>query len=593
MKSRKKRLEEKKQDQLARMRKFAIYFAMAVIFIVPLIVFYKPVNVPASAEFLYGPTETLPDFFTYYKSVILAVGSFILFLGALLYRVIDDMNFKPDLFEKLLGVFALSVIISFIFAELKDVAFFGYLDRFEGSLAWLSYTVLAYSIYTFVKTKMDFNKIIIAFVSSSAVISLIGVFQSRGQDFFRSDLGRRLILGSYYHQLRDTLRFRFAEDRVYSTLFNPNYVGSLVAISFPLTLYLIFEVKNKILKALLGGFAIIQLLVLAGSRSATGFVGVGVAIFAFIILQLFKSRVDRKRVIAVAVVVALMFVGLTQTELFRGEYNKIKDAVATINEPIYNTLSDVDYQHPNLIITLANNNSITLEPDGYDLHVYNSLGEQVSPEITDEEHEFSFLEDDFKINISRSYVNGEVNLRALDKELDIERSTRIHFIMPNQFSIRYEPLTAENVKVASANLIPNERAFSARGYIWNRSIPLIFDKPIFGHGADTYTLHFPQIDIIGNAVAIGTQIVDKPHNFYINILVNFGFVGSIILLGIMLLALIKGYKEELAISILAFLAVGIANDSVVFCTYMMFVIIALLFVKDKLELDEANEGNNK
>jgi hypothetical protein len=583
MKSRKKRMEQKKQEQLSKMQKIFMYFAMALIFIVPLIVFYKPVNVPESASLIYGPTETLPDFFVYYKAIILAVGSFTLFFGALFYRLIDDVDFKFDLFEKLLSGLAISIIVSFILAEYKDVAILGYLDRYEGTLTWLSYIALAYSIYTFVKTKVDFNKIISAFVTSSAVISLIGFFQSRGQDFFRSDLGRKLILGSYYEELKETLRFRFPEDRVYATLFNPNYVGSLVAISFPLTLYLIFEVKNKVFKAILSGFAVIQLLVLAGSRSATGFAGIGIAVVAFIVMQLIKARVDRKRMIAVVGVVLVVFVMFTQTELFRGEYSKIKNSIETAREPVYNTFLDVEYNHPSLIVTLANEKSFTITPDGFDLRVSNSLEEEIEPSIGEETHVFSFSEEEFNVTVTRNNVNGEVILRAQDTEKNITRVTTLHLIYRDQLSLRYDPITEENIKVDVTNLISNEQSFSARGYIWNRSLPLIISKPIFGYGADTFTLHFPQIDIVGNAVAIGSQIVDKPHNFYINVLINFGFVGTIILLALMAVALVKGYKEEITISILSFLVVGIANDSVIFCTYMMFVIISLLFVREKID----------
>jgi len=588
MKSRKKRMKKKQQQTLDKFRKFFLYFAMILIFIVPLVVFYKQVDVPKSAEFLYGEGRQLADFFTYYKAIIFQIGTLFLFIGALFYRLLDDFNFKPDLFEKILGGLTLAVLASLTFSNYKTVALTGYLDRYEGTLTWLSYIGLSYSIYTFVKDKADIHKILGSLVASSGVISTIGFFQSKGIDFFRSDFGRKLILGSNYEKLKDVLVFKFAPDRVYSTLFNPNYVGSLVAIAFPLTMYLILEVKNKAIKVVLAIIALMQVLTLAGSKSATGFAAISVGIAAFVLMQLIKTRFEKKRIIIVIAILLVIAIGVTQTSIFKNEFSKIKASLDNMDEPVYNTFEAVEYNHPRLIVTLENGKDIYFEPEGRDLLVFNSNDEAIERVDGQDSYSFDFSEDGFNIKVIKDVKGAEVTVRATNTENNITRSLRFHQVFMDQFSLRYQKLTSDNIQVDTVNWIKNEKSFSGRGYIWNRSIPMIFDKPILGYGADTFTLNFPQIDLVGNAVAIGSQIVDKPHNFYINILINFGLLGILILAGLTILILVKSYKNEISVAILAFLVAGIANDSVLFCTYMIFVIFAILA---KLNFNSEQEIN--
>ncbi len=75
----------------------------------------------------------------------------------------------------------------------------------------------------------------------------------------------------------------------------------------------------------------------------------------------------------------------------------------------------------------------------------------------------------------------------------------------------------------------NERIGSNRGYIWSRSLPLVKSRPIIGNGPDSYALVFPQRDYVMRANVFGDtmKIVDKPHNQYVGILVEFGVLGLI------------------------------------------------------------------
>ena len=68
---------------------------------------------------------------------------------------------------------------------------------------------------------------------------------------------------------------------------------------------------------------------------------------------------------------------------------------------------------------------------------------------------------------------------------------------------------------------------SGRAFIWSRSLPLLSDTLFIGKGPDTYPAYFPQDDFRGQLNVLGklTWVVDKPHNFYIQIAHAAGLPG--------------------------------------------------------------------
>ena len=121
---------------------------------------------------------------------------------------------------------------------------------------------------------------------------------------------------------------------------------------------------------------------------------------------------------------------------------------------------------------------------------------------------------------------------------------------------------------------------SKRIYIWSRTIPKLKKTGFLGGGPDTYSLIFPQEDNFGKQIAYGnpSMIVDKPHNLYLQMLINMGylfFTGFIILVGAYLIQSIKIYRNRefngfyeivgltTALAVSSYLAAGMFNDSAV------------------------------
>jgi len=107
----------------------------------------------------------------------------------------------------------------------------------------------------------------------------------------------------------------------------------------------------------------------------------------------------------------------------------------------------------------------------------------------------------------------------------------------------------------------NNPAFgSGRGYIWSRTIPMMKDTLFLGHGADTFSIYFPQDDYIGkfnsgtfsNVVNI---LIDKPHNMYFGIIIGTGGISLLALLALWCIYLVQSfmlYRKENFTSFISF-----------------------------------------
>jgi O-antigen ligase len=141
-------------------------------------------------------------------------------------------------------------------------------------------------------------------------------------------------------------------------------------------------------------------------------------------------------------------------------------------------------------------------------------------------------------------------------------------------------------KVYEAQNIPSwgfenrEQIGSGRGYIWSRTIPMLKDTVIVGHGPDTYTIYFPQHDFVGKFKYLlsGDIIVDKPHNMYLQTAVNTGILSLIALfvlfIGYIISSISLYRKSEydnfyavagfaIFVALLGYMGTGFFNDSIV------------------------------
>ena len=133
---------------------------------------------------------------------------------------------------------------------------------------------------------------------------------------------------------------------------------------------------------------------------------------------------------------------------------------------------------------------------------------------------------------------------------------------------------------------------SKRGYIWSRTTPLLGNTLFTGYGPDTFALFFPQHDVIGkikyfNSPAI---LVDKAHNFYLQIWTNTGFISLLALIILFLIYLSRNifyffninfsnFYSQIGIAFLgatlAYFTAALFNDSVISVAPVFWTILGL------------------
>ncbi len=560
-------------------RTFFIRAIAVWLFVLPLIVHIKEVGVPVQMQDLYL-TEKAYDFFAYYKAVWLWGGAIIFFISALAFRFVYKISFKPTKQVWALIAFAVAVILSFIFSEYKNVAWFGYLDRYEGTLSWLSYCMAAYAVHSFANSKEHNTTLIKGIVLSAGVVGIIGAFQFFKLDFFKTEFAKMLMLGKLYSQMGSQLNFTFEAGRTYTTLYNPNYVGSFVTVTMPLVFYMIKESNNNIWRVFYGVIGVALIISLIGSKSTAGLVAV--IIMAVIYSVILAIKIKASKIVKIAVLIALVVViivgiSLPYTQI---QINKIKKVF--LEEPNLNHFESVVVNGKDVTIATDTNQSFTISPKGDVIEVKDQYG-NILP-ATKREKDYLILLPDLpkNSNIRLMYDTRYVEFFYFYNEDKYNLIRFDYFPQLGEFSILKRPVS-RNDDVKVMNIFKNEWALSNRGYIWNRSIPFFLKKPVLGYGADSFAIVYPQVDLLNKRRVMNDHriIVDKIHSAHLQLLMNFGFFGVLLFLSVVILGFFK-VERAIKFANLGYLVVAFINDSITSVTIIIFVVCFIFFDNVKL-----------
>lgn len=550
-------------------RTFFVRFIAVWIFILPLIVHVKEVNIPVAMQDLYLQEKTI-DLFAYWKAVWLITGATILFISALIFRHVYKIGYKLNKQTGLLLAFSGTIILSFIFSEHKDVALFGYIDRFEGTLSWLSYCMAGYAVHTFTNSKEHNTTIIKGIVLSAGIVGLIGAFQFFGMDFFQTDFAKSLMLGAGN---TGDFTFKMPEGTSYSTLYNPNYVGSFVAITLPLVAYMIKEAKNHMWRTLYVAIALLLIVSLIGSKSTAGLVAVVIVFVVGMVWFVVKSNIKNihKASAAVVVLVAL-FAGLmlpyTQTQL-----NKLKNSFS--QDPNPNHFKSVEVVGKDVVVTTDTNHSFTISPLEDIVEVKDQAGNILQGEAREKDYIIRHP------NLSKgSYIRLFYETRIVDivyytnyEEGKYSRIRFDYFPQLGEFTILKRSLAENNGDFIK--MFKNEKSLSKRGYIWNHTLPKIIKSPLIGYGADTFALNYPQVDLLNKWYNMYYHriVVDKVHNTYLQIAINFGLLSLLLFVIITVTNSMKSWQSILIT--LGYMVTALINDSIMATTTLLFIIMFL------------------
>jgi hypothetical protein len=535
------------------------------------------------------PTQNnLTDFFSYYKTEL--IGWSLLFMGVMFaYRfTVQQLSVKRSaLYWPMLG-YIVFVLLSLLLSENRDVAWAGWNDRFEGTAMILCYYAAVFFIMNSVNSERNIKFVVYPIAAASVVLSLIGLSQATGHDFFQSTFGQKLIVpnamtkdGAMTWDLIDQaaangdryLKFTFQNNEIYQTVYNINYVSFYLTLLIPLFAMMFIWAKGVVRKAIWGVILGLVVFNFFGAASSGGMLGMGVVlIFVVLILRGKLLQWRRSVLIIVAIVVAVGVAdvalvnhnnkGVKWTDEFT---NALKGSVASLSSPepqsvkgpgvpegvqdaadatevaATGPLAHLDYfetKDNTLIFSVDGNEGVmTITPEG-GISVADGTGEQLALTQSESTPEIG-IDDERFANVFLQATQDEVENRYIVFNIrgDSERTWPFMLTGSDKSELVYRNDLGKNVSLANVPHIgfKNNPGFgSGRGYIWSASLPMMKDTILVGHGADTYCLYYPHKDYVGkyNAGWNINMIVDKPHNMYIAVAINTGLISLIALLAL-------------------------------------------------------------
>jgi len=547
-----------------------------VVAIMPLAVRITWIPYPPELMAMYNfPEPGMPDFFSYYKGWFLGVPVVFILIYAILEYFTDgfaNLNFKALLKSPVViasGVFLLMVILSTLFTSYRHTSWHGTVDRGEGLWILFAYFVIFFTAMFYLRKAKHAKLLMYGLAFSSIIMGLIGLSQFIERDFFSSAFGQWFLRLGVPQDLRaevintggiDT-RFIFS----YGTLYNPNTFGKYTAMIAPIMLALAFAFDEKGWKGLCGRIAFLlagglMLVGVFGSRSLGGFVAagatVGIVIVTFVcrfFYQMYKRRkedaaepdsIRRPWVswavgisVAGVVAISLLFVPIINERLslvisrfdeaLRGERLPLDDLVFDGNRFTY-----VRGGQEQFTLVLegewedSDGPNIGLPP-GDVLRMYDANSHPIPPAnrippFQDEIHyTYDFVVPGF----------GNLRIPVFPSEGIVFQNIQMFLIEDRIYALAANVTDVIDMheRVPSVGFGGREHWGSNRGFIVSRTLPLLPSRTIIGSGPDTFTLVFPQHDIIPKMLLFGNPHVqvDKAHNVYLQTWVTTGGISAL------------------------------------------------------------------
>ena len=590
----KKRNAKIKNKTMRKTEDIGWYFLLPLMFIVaviPLITFAKITVVEGSEMLNWKGGETTLDMFSYYKSVYFTITSFAAFGILCVLRLTGQIKFIKSKYYVPLAVYGLFVLLSCIMSDYPIVARRGFVDLFQGVWVLIGYALVVVSAMNYIKKEKHVKLLLGSFIFVGVITAFIGLGQYLGYDIFKTEFGRYLILPEELHPLVDSLKFTFGEKSIYATMYNTNYVGSFSVILISLAVAMFMYSKRVIHTLLSGGFLGLMAVLWVGSNSRAGILGMmlGLVFIVLLFRKTYKHNIKKLSFLCVVVLTAVFILNAsTEGAVFR-EFKSlsITSEITRLKERAEKKIDIEDIVFKNKSVEIiTENESLKIKVKGNDFLFEDGDGSPVIPVINDKVITF---EDEkyLRFKITMGDGNGKYTVRVYNQNFDL-------YLLEEGFRM------LGSGGVLGVTEYPDRLEFmdgyeefaSSRGYIWSRSVPMLKDTLVIGHGPGSYAIEFPQKDYVGKMKAFNneTMIVDKPHNMFLQIGINTGVISLLALLVACLMYLIdslKLYWKRNLVSFLdymgigcvtgmiSYLGAGFFNDQVISVAPLFYVLVGM------------------
>ena len=525
------------------------------------------------------------DVFLHGKTVLFQIAAAVM-LGLAVYKIVKtgkkSGNFALRSFLPLF-IYAGFVVLSTICSVDISYSISGSKDIWEPVGVLLGYVVAALYAYLVVEKAEDVKQLIAAAVIGGGGMAVVGILQAIGKDPLLMEGLQNIFVGAEYVSKGGVLELTFPVGMAYGTLYNPNYVGTYVAMYLPLAIIGVIIFK-ELWKKLASGAVVLGLLVtLFASQSRTGLISV---VAVGVVAMIFLGHAIWKRWYIVVSGVVLAGVAFWAVDMQRDFVltNRILEMLTL--QPGTETVMGVDTTGNGVRVVCRNTEYTVMMPVSGANFEYIALEGNEQKEILYSENKtygYFTLNDGTTIEIQTAMYDGEY---AFGLNINDRRMYFTNQIVADDYKCLNEVGRADEC-IIPENVFPDyEATASGRGYVWGRTIPLLKNHLLIGSGPDTFTLVFPQNDYVARYKSgFENVIFTRPHNIYLQIAIQTGVISLVAVLLFYMRYFIGSCKRYcfrkftkmedwsgfvLFLSPVGFMVAGLANDSLIVVTPMFY-----------------------
>lgn len=473
-------------------------------------------------------TATATDFFLGWKAVGIVLTAL---LAAVLLYAGKQEGHRGVRFENafyILLFYMLFVAMSALFSPYMRWVVSGTYEFLEPVWVLFAYGFLCFYTYHTVRNEQQLD-VLFKFIGPGVAVGLlIGCTQAAGCSFFETTIGKMLITSpSYWNDLKG-LVFGLGQ-KVYITLYNPNYVPFYTGMILPVCIALFINSRKWSARICLAVLTIGAVICLIGSGTTTGWMAVLIAVLISGLVLL--SRNKKKFMIGVlllAITGSAAFAAIGQTTIG----SSLKDVIAgTYKADTAFGIKSIETGKDICINYKGATAHFTYEGDRNTGSLFvaavDENGTPLQQSLT-ENGEYSFLDQNgSRFIVEPSFLDEKVAL-----SITIEEHSWI-FLRQDDGIYQYYNAAGKCVEFPAIKHVQwfNEDAFSGRGHIWNKTIPVLPKHILLGSGANTYLLEIPQEDYLFKNYTDTNNYFDvKAHNWFLQQWVENGLSGTICLI---------------------------------------------------------------
>ncbi len=441
------------------------------------------VNSPEIREFWTGEAETF-DFFSYYRSrwiiLLVAIG----LIGSL-GRFSERLR---TWYSVSLSIFAFFVIASTAFSTRPWQAMEGAPGRYEGTLVLLSYLAITFMCMNEARWSTFPRKLVTCTLVGGFIMGIIGFAQFINHDPFRTTKGQQLLMPAAVEDRIQSLSFRVKNCVIYGTIPNENYVGSYMAILLGISFGLAWFARGR-RYWLFFALNLLFYVNLLGSRSRAGLIGTVVSYL--VILLLGRRRLWQNKRLIVLLILSYGVIACWMDYITL----KTPDSLRLFNNFTRHLAKPSLFAEEFKDLKLATNSfdlsfaseQMHCEFNGGNFELWNRKGQIVPFEWAGQQlifpkgHFFGFT-------VGVATESNVFQISRFGRTINLVHTKHgFMFIDDRLRPVRFREIERYGFE-------GRERFASTRGFVWSRSLPLLWDALALGYGPDMFLFHFPQDD---------------------------------------------------------------------------------------------------